>query len=161
MCKKLMFLMSITLVVGLILTSSAKAADPDLAAYWKFDEGSGTTAFDSSGNGNDGLFNGDPQWVAGKYGGALEFDGDDYLNCGNGDSLQIQDEITMSFWFQVDAFVNTWEGFLAKGDNSYRASRGDGGGSHAKSLLGTLAPVDDLAGQHRLARLQQIGSGVI
>ena len=129
MCKKLMFLMSITLVVGLILTSSAKAADPDLAAYWKFDEGSGTTAFDSSGNGNDGLFNGDPQWVAGKYGGALEFDGDDYLNCGNGDSLQIQDEITMSFWFQVDAFVNTWEGFLAKGDNSYRASRGGGTGN--------------------------------
>jgi hypothetical protein len=63
------------------------------------------------------------------YGGALEFDGDDYVNCGNGQSLQIQDQITMAFWFQVQAFQNTWEGFMAKGDNSYRASRGGGTGN--------------------------------
>jgi len=113
----------------MLLTSAAGAADPDLAAYWKFDEGSGTTAYDSSGNGNDGTFVGDPQWVAGKFGGALEFNGDDYVNCGNGPSLQIQDQITMAFWFQVQAFQNTWEGFLAKGDDSYRASRGDGTGN--------------------------------
>ena len=62
-------------------------------------------------------------------GGALEFDGDDYLNCGNGDSLQIQDEITITFWFQVEAFQNTWEAFMAKGDNSYRTSRGGGDGN--------------------------------
>ena len=129
MCRKLMFLMSFALIVGLVLTSSAKAADLDLAAYWKFDDGFGTTAFDSSGNGNEGIFNGDPQWVAGKYGGALEFDGDDYLNCGNGPSLQIRDEITIMFWFKVEAFQNIWEAFMAKGDNSYRASRGGGTGN--------------------------------
>jgi len=140
MRRKLMFLMSFALVVGFMLTSSAKAADPDLAAYWKFDEGSGTTAFDSSGNGNNGLFNGAPKWVAGKYGGALEFDGDDYLNCGNGDSLQIRDAITITFWFQVQAFSNTWEGFLAKGDDSYRASRGDGTGNATHmGISGTTA----------------------
>ncbi len=124
MCRKLMFLMSFALVVGLVLTSSAKAADPDLAAYWKFDDGFGTTAFDSSGNGNDGIFVGDPQWVDGKLGGALEFNGDDYLNCGNGPSLQIQDEITIAFWFQVEAFSNSWEAFIAKSDSAYRISRG-------------------------------------
>jgi len=43
----------------------------------------GNTALDSSGNGNDGTFVGNPQWVTGKFGGALEFDGDDYVNCGN------------------------------------------------------------------------------
>jgi len=129
MCRKLIWLIPLVVVPGLVLTSTASAADPDLAAYWKFDEGSGTTAYDSSGNGNDGVFVGDPKWVAGKYGGALEFDGDDYLNCGNGDSLQIQDEITITFWFQVDAFSNTWEAFLAKGDNSYRASRSAGTGN--------------------------------
>src|SRR4030042_5271152 len=126
MCKKLVLLVSFALVLGLFLTSSAKAADPDLAAYWKFDEGSGTTAFGSSGNGNDGIFNGNPQWVAGKFGGALEFNGDDYLNCGNGPSLQIQAQITIAFWFKVQAFSNTWEAFLAKSDGAYRASRGDG-----------------------------------
>jgi hypothetical protein len=129
MCSKFTFLMSFAFFAGLMLANSANAADPDLAAYWKFDDGSGTTALDSSGNGNDGVFVGDPKWVAGKFGGALEFNGDDYVNCGNGPSLQIQDEITITFWFKVQAFSNTWEGFLAKGDNSYRASRSGGTGN--------------------------------
>jgi len=128
MCKKSIYLASFILVLGLVLTSVAKAADPDLAAYWKFDDGSGTTAFDSSGNGNDGVFVGDPKWVTGNLGGALEFDGDDYLNCGNGPSLQIRDAITIAFWFKVEAFQNTWEAFMAKGDDSYRTSRGGGTG---------------------------------
>ena len=101
---------------------------PALVAHWKFDDGEGAVAVDSSGNGNDGIINGDPQWVDGIIGGALEFNGDDYVNCGNGPSLQIQDAITMAFWFQVEAFQNTWEGFMAKGDDSYRASRGGGDG---------------------------------
>jgi len=122
-------LISFVLVLGLVLASIAGAADPDLAAHWKFDDGSGTVAVDSSGNGNDGVFVGDPQWVPGHLGGALEFNGDDYLNCGNGPSLQIRDAITITFWFKVDAFQNTWEGFMAKGDDSYRASRGDGTGN--------------------------------
>ena len=112
------------------LAPLALGAVPEgLVAHWPFDEGSGTTAFDSTGNGNDGVFNGDPQWVPGIIGGALEFNGDDFLNCGNGDTLQIQDQITIAFWFKVDAFVNTWEAFLSKGDNSYRASRGGGNGN--------------------------------
>jgi regulation of enolase protein 1 (concanavalin A-like superfamily) len=86
-------------------------------------------AYDASGNGNDGVFVGDPQWVAGIIGGALEFSGNDYLNCGRGDSLNIRDQITMAFWFQVEAFTNTWEAFLAKSDGAYRASRGDGTGN--------------------------------
>ena len=72
MCRKMIYLVSFVLVLGLVLTSIAKA---DLAAWWKLDEGSGTTASDASGNGNNGTLNGDPQWVAGKLGGALEFDG--------------------------------------------------------------------------------------
>jgi hypothetical protein len=123
------WLISFVLGLCLLLVGIADAADPDLAAHWKFDDGSGNVAVDSSGNGNDGIFVGDPQWVPGYFGGALEFDGDDYLNCGNGPSLQIRDEITIAFWFKVDAFINTWEGFMAKGDDSYRASRGDGTGN--------------------------------
>src|SRR4030042_2336392 len=129
MCKKLVLLVAFAFVLGLFLTSSAKAAGPDLAAYWKFDEGSGTTAFDSSGNGNNGNLIGDPKWAAGKYGGALEFNGNDYVDCGNGASLNIRDQITITFWFKVQAFSNTWEAFLAKGDDSYRSSRSGGTGN--------------------------------
>ena len=62
-------------VLALVLVGMANAADSDLVAHWKFDDDSGTTAIDSSGNGNDGTFMGDPQWASGKLGGALDFDG--------------------------------------------------------------------------------------
>jgi hypothetical protein len=140
MSKKLIYLISFVLVLGLVLTSVAKADDPDLVAYWKFDDGSGTTAFDSTGNGNDGVFVGDPKWVPGKLGGALEFDGDDYLNCGNDPSLEIRDQITIAFWFKVEAFQNTWEAFFSKGDSAYRVSRGGGNGDATHmGITGTTA----------------------
>ena len=53
----------------------------------KFDEGSGTMAYDESFNNNDGTLGGDglgtdlPIWAQGKFGGALSFDGtDDYAS---------------------------------------------------------------------------------
>ncbi len=49
--------------------------DPNLVGWWTLDEGSGTTAVDWSGHGNHGTLEGDPQWVDGYDGGALEFDG--------------------------------------------------------------------------------------
>ena len=51
----------------------------DLVALWRFNEGSGTTAFDSSGHGNDGTLMGEngnvPAWASGQpgFGGALRF----------------------------------------------------------------------------------------
>ena len=48
----------------------------NLVALWLFDEGSGEKVKDSSGNRHDGKFaNGDPQWVEGKFGTALQFRG--------------------------------------------------------------------------------------
>ncbi len=46
----------------------------DLAGYWKFDEGSGNTAADSSGANRHGSLLG-PTWTTGFIGGALRFDG--------------------------------------------------------------------------------------
>ena len=89
--------------------SAFAGLDPSLAAWWPFDEGEGNVAYDATGNGNDGVFNGDPQWVPGVLGSALEFNGDDYLNCGNGPTLQIRDAITMALWFNVEAFQTEWE----------------------------------------------------
>jgi len=54
-----------------------------LVGWWKFDETSGTVAYDSSGNGNDGNLMNGPAWTTGKIGGALSFDGvNDYVNLG-------------------------------------------------------------------------------
>jgi len=110
MCRKLMYLISV-LVLSVALTGMTKA---ELVGWWRFDEGSGTTAADSSGNGNDGTLNGDPQWVVGYFGGALEFDGsDDYIDCGNDPSLDLT-TWTITFWLKVNENKN-YNGFVIKG----------------------------------------------
>jgi len=76
---------------------------PGLVGWWRFDEGSGTVAGDSSGNGNDGTVYG-TTWVDGKYGKALSFDGiDDYVNIPASASLQSFDEFSISFWMYPTA----------------------------------------------------------
>ncbi|MCX6702678.1 MAG: type II secretion system protein, partial [Candidatus Wolfebacteria bacterium] len=50
--------------------------DSSLMGYWKFDEGSGTTAYDYSGNNATGTLTNGPVWVGGKVGSnALSFNG--------------------------------------------------------------------------------------
>ncbi len=72
MWKTLTYLAIPLLALVLVGTASAK-----LLVHWRLDEGSGTTAYDSTGNGYDGTFVGTPQWVAGHLSaGALHFDGD-------------------------------------------------------------------------------------
>jgi len=66
-----------------------------LIGGWHFDEGSGTTAYDSSGNNNDGTIYG-ATWVDGKFGKGLEFDGiDDHVNCGSNLSYS---DFTFVWW---------------------------------------------------------------
>ena len=101
--------------------------DPDpanLAAHYTFDEGAGTTVSDASGNGNHGTIAGNPAWVTGAVNGAMEFGGNEYVDCGNGDSLKIRDAITIACWVKIDSFTVDWETILAMGDDSYRMSRG-------------------------------------
>jgi len=65
------------LTIPLLILVLAGSASAKLVAHWSLDEGSGTTAYDSSGNGHDGAFVGTPQWVAGHLSaGAVHFDGD-------------------------------------------------------------------------------------
>jgi hypothetical protein len=67
---------------------------------WLFDEGKGDTAMDSSSNGNDGTLMGAPEWVAGQFGKALEFDAaGDYVDCGSGIQLANK-SFSWSFWLQ-------------------------------------------------------------
>jgi prepilin-type N-terminal cleavage/methylation domain-containing protein len=55
-----------------------------LVGYWPFEEGSGTTAKDQSGNNNTGTLINGPTWTQGKVGSALSFDGvDDRVDLGN------------------------------------------------------------------------------
>ncbi len=74
MCKKLIYLCSFVLLLSLASSTSA-----DLVARWKFDEGSGDIAFDSSGNNFHAILVNNPEWVPGKVGSfALNLDAGGY-----------------------------------------------------------------------------------
>jgi len=114
MSKKLIYLIPFFLVVCLVLTSAAKA---DLVGWWRFDEGSGTIIYDSSGNGNDGILQGDTKWVAGKISGALEFNGtDSIVDIPYSPDMTPSEGTTMSAWvFPTDTsrscIVGQFEGY--------------------------------------------------
>jgi hypothetical protein len=70
--------------------------------YWKFDESTGTTAADSSGNGSHGTVYGNPVWrpSSGWFDGALDFDG-------RGDYVRV--DRPTGFNFAPDSFsVSAW-----------------------------------------------------
>lgn len=87
-----------------------------LLAHWTFDEGTGTTATDTSGHGHTGLLRKDTAWTTQTPAAvspnvaALSFDGDDYVDILNSDDLQFGNQS-----FTVSVFVNArgGEGVMA------------------------------------------------
>ncbi len=74
-----------------------------LVSWWKFDEGTGTTAYDSAGSSHGTLVNG-PIWASGQINGALEFDGlDDYVSCGTGPAITGTGPFAVSAWVKTDS----------------------------------------------------------
>jgi len=69
-----------------------------LVASWHLDEGSGTTAYDTSGNDYDGALVNGPTWVDGKFGKALRFGGSDYVEVPDDESLRITGDISIIAW---------------------------------------------------------------
>jgi Concanavalin A-like lectin/glucanases superfamily/Pectate lyase superfamily protein/Divergent InlB B-repeat domain len=74
-----------------------------LIAWYKFDDGSGVTSADSSGNGNDGALNNSPAWITnGIIGGALQFNGtNQYVSVASSTSLNPSTAITISYWVKT------------------------------------------------------------
>jgi len=87
-----------------------------LVLWLKFNEGSGSTAYDSSFYNNHGTIYG-ATWTDGKFGKALEFDGvDDYVEVPDSESLKPA-TLTISAWiFRKGAGTRTFEGIVAKYD---------------------------------------------
>ncbi len=98
---RIIFIISIVFSLMVVaIMSSGNVAEDGLIGYWAFDEGTGKTAADVSGNGHNGEFAGAPKWVDGKFNSALEFDGvDDHVKVKDNDSLDLTDKITLMAWF--------------------------------------------------------------
>ena len=120
-----------------------------MAAY-AFDEGSGTTVTDASGNGNNGTVANGTWSTAGKFGGALSFNGTSSLvTVPNSASLQLSSGMTLEAWVDPSTVSGAWRDVIYKAnDNFYmeatstNASHPDGGliagGSYADAF-GTSA----------------------
>ncbi len=114
MCTKLICsISSFVLVLGLLLPSEAKAADPDLVGWWKLNEGSGQTALDSSRSGTNGTIAnvttggmgaGGSAWVNDPdHGMVLSFNGNNssgtYVSMGNIiPAMTLSNGFTWAFW---------------------------------------------------------------
>ncbi|MHC4228977.1 MAG: LamG domain-containing protein, partial [Planctomycetota bacterium] len=89
----------ICLVCSIFVLVSAGEVQAELVGWWRFDEGSGTVAADSSAYGNDGTLNGDPKWIDGQIGGALDFNGSsDFVEIPHSESLSMLEQITIAAW---------------------------------------------------------------
>ncbi len=98
----------ILLLLVLTMGGSASAA---LVGHWRFDEGAGTTAYDSSGSGNDGTLVGSVEWVPGQLRGALRFDGDGWVDCG--DILTLTQALSITCWVNP-AVLSDDRGFVTR-----------------------------------------------
>lgn len=80
------------------------AAQPDAVLWYAFDETSGDTAHDTSANRNPGRITGEPNWTAGKHGGALQFTGSrEYVRVANTPAIDISGQgLTISMWLALE-----------------------------------------------------------
>ncbi len=146
MCKKLIYLVSFVLVLSMSINASA-----DLILHWRFDEGSGTIAHDSSGNGHDGTIEG-ATWTVGDKGPCLEFggDGDRVVDENAPNYLNGLDAVSLAIWIKSDV-VPTDKGFIIceqpdGGDNIITMrydSAGATGGGTSLLKMGVVAPNDE------------------
>jgi len=117
MCRRSIGLMVLLGVLALTVNASA-----DLVGHWWLNEGSGNTAFDSSGNGNDGTLLGDPQWAE----QGLSFDGvDDWVDIGNPDNLPDgASPRSICAWAMTESTAGGWRVVVGYGSPAGSQSNG-------------------------------------
>lgn len=88
------------------------------AANIKSYPGIGSTWYDLSGNGNNGTLVNGPTYNSNNK-GSISFDGvNDYINCGNSDTLNLKRTATLCVWFKLSNLSFTWSPLISKMDSS-------------------------------------------
>ncbi|MDD4870298.1 MAG: hypothetical protein PHR77_07035 [Kiritimatiellae bacterium] len=95
--------LALNVMSGEVKADDVKTVERGLLGWWKFDDGSGGEAIDSSGIGNSGDITG-AEWVEGKFGRALHFGGKNaYVSVQDLEGLDESSEMTAEVWVY-------WEG---------------------------------------------------
>ena len=128
-----------------------------LVAAYSFDEGTGTTATDSSGQGNTATLNNGVAWVVGQHGKAVSFDGvNDYITIPNSTSTNISgNALTLSMWINPQPLASGDSVVIGKFWNTtqsspyYQYGLELGGGNRTDFYVGTTSgPLVALGGRH-------------
>ncbi|MBV8782300.1 MAG: alginate lyase family protein, partial [Phycisphaerae bacterium] len=114
-----MYYYKVTGVAGAVETAASNVASETasslLVAQLKFDETSGTTASDSTGNGVTGTLNGGATFVTGKSGDAVSLDGSTgYVSLPSGAISSVSD-FTIATWVYLNS-SQTWARIFDFGD---------------------------------------------
>ena len=108
-----------------------------LVGAYSFDEGSGTSLTDYSGNGNVGRITG-ATWTRGRYGNALRFDGDgDIVRVPGSASLDVGSGLTLSAWIRPTVSQSGWRTIVQRERDAFFLHAGS-------DLEGLVGRVDDL-----------------
>src|SRR5437867_3989091 len=86
-----------------------------LPLYFQFDESSGTTATDSSGNSNNGVLFNSPVFAAGRMGNAVSLNGvNQYVQVSSTTGLNLSNAITLAAWVNP-ADLSSYRNVIIKG----------------------------------------------
>lgn len=98
----------------------------NLVAAYNFDEGSGTSLIDRSGNSNNGTIQ-NATWVAGKYGTSLRFTGaaNSLVNVPDAASLHLTNGMTIEAWVNVSTLSSLDSGWIAAVAKEYHQAGND------------------------------------
>ena len=96
---KRVFILISLIVLGLSTDALSKPIINKAVAIWLFDEGEGQIVRDGAPPENHGKLKSEAAWVGGKFGTALEFDGEeDYVDVPDSPGLNITEAITIVMW---------------------------------------------------------------
>jgi hypothetical protein len=100
--------------VGADLETPIQAPKQGPIAAWSFDEGTGTTAEDLTGDGHAATIEG-AEFARGKYGDSLKFDGeDDVVKVPNSAEFALTEGFTLESWVRPESASNEWAPIIAK-----------------------------------------------
>ena len=88
---------------------------PELVGTYKFEEASGSTVVDASGQGNTGTISGASRITEGRFGKALSFDGvDDWVTINDAPSLDLTTGMTLEAWVYPTVDMTQWATVILK-----------------------------------------------
>ncbi len=129
-----------------VATATTSSTPLGLVAAYSFNEGSGNTVADVSGNGNNGTITAATWTTSGKFGNALTFNGTNaQVSVPNASSLRLTNGMTLEAWVYPTSTPTGWRSVIDKNVDGYYLmasttpnNRPAGGGTWASGNQNTI-----------------------